>query len=320
MNHLLWLLLLCCFSASAQTAKEDVVYLRNGAVIKGSIMSYQPGENLVIDIGEGRQVTFTAAEILRVAQAVPVRDDDPSTVDIVYLFNGSIFKGKIRYETSHNLVLELNNGEQLSFHAKEIREVHRKQPVDAIVERPAHDFKYISASSPKARKVKSYDFRERGWFNVTSFALPNGFYFGEPQLGIGLHNLTGFQFNRLLGLGLGLGFDAFNIQQGEYIASVYGEARSYPAKSRTAPFASFGAGYGFGFPNEQTGITKAQGGFRWHPALGLRLGADKDLNLVIDAGYIFQTATYTREIEFLNRTEIRKVDFRRFTLRLGAMF
>ncbi len=41
---------------------------------------------------------------------------------------------------------------------------------------------------------------------------------------------------------------------------------------------------------------------------------------MLDVGYIFQTATYTREFDFFDQTEVRKVDFRRFTLRLGAMF
>ena len=322
MKHLFFLLLLCGLSVAsfAQTAAQDVVYLKNGAVIKGMIIEHQPGEKLEIDIGEGRIITLLEKEIHRVVQGGAAQVSDFSTVDVIYLTNGSVFKGKIRYETSHQLLLELSNGEQLTFHAKEIRDIFRDQRTDAVVERPTPDFKYYTLREPQLPKEKTYEFRERGWFNVVSFSLPNGFYLGEPQMGIGIHNLAGYQFSRLLGAGLGLGFDALNLRQGEYVASIYGEGRSYLTKTRTAPFVSFGAGYGFALPNRDNGIVKSQGGFRWHPALGIRLGAAKDVNVVLDVGYLFQSATYTREIDFLNRTEIREVDFRRFTLRFGAMF
>ncbi len=316
------ILLLLCFAPAAiyaQTPVQDVVYLKNGAIIKGAIRSYEPGNKLVIDIGEGRFVTFLDTEILRIEQQRAV-GESITTIDWVILYNGSMFRGKIRSETPAELVLELSNGERLTLTAKEIKEIWRNQPAEAGAAKPAYDYAYIPLEGVERRK-KEYAFRERGWFNTTSFTMPNGMYGGEKQFGVGLHNLVGYQFSRLLGLGLGVGFDAFNPSDGEYIASIYGEGRSYLLKKRTAPFVSLGAGYGFAFRNAETFITGAKGGLRVHPSVGLRLGADEDLNLLLDVGYIFQSATYTREIDFFDpRIEIREVDYRRFTIRLGAMF
>lgn len=321
---ILFLFLICLpFVLAAQPAVQDVVYLKNGAIIKGLIKEYQPGDKLTIDIGEGRIVSFQDAEILRIEQQVPQRTgqpDDRAVTDLVTLHNGSVFKGKIRSETQSELVLELSNGETLTFTAKEIKEVQRDQPVSAAAVKSTRDYAYIPMTVEKRRKVREYAFREKGWFNAMSFTMPNGIYRGSPQIGVGIHNLTGYQFSRLLGVGLGVGFDAYNPDEGENIASVYTEARSFLTKTRTAPFVSFGAGYGFAFRNSNNFITEAKGGLRFHPAIGLRLGADKDMNLMFDIGYSFQNATYTRRFDFIDQTEIRELDFRRFTFRLGVMF
>ncbi|HRK81461.1 MAG TPA: hypothetical protein PLZ12_08445 [Saprospiraceae bacterium] len=329
MRYIQLIVFLLCIplAMQAQTPMQDVVYLKNGAVIKGVILDYRPGGQLVIDIGNGREVTFQDSEVAKIQQE-PFSNQGKTdgTVDFLFLYNGSIFKGEIVSETPTQTILKLKNGEKVTFNAKEIKAVQRNQPADSkptlesgSTAQQAYDYHYISMTK-KPKEKKEYAFRERGWFNRTSFTMPNGVYLGEAQFGAGLHNLTGFQFNRMLGAGIGLGFDTFNPEGGENVASVYGEAQSFLTKTKTAPFVSFAAGYGFAFRNRNNFITKAEGGLRFHPAVGLRLGADKDLNLMLDVGYIFQTATYTREFDFFDQTEVRKVDFRRFTLRLGAMF
>ncbi len=321
----MFLLWWCCLPVglAAQTPVQDIVYLKNGAIIKGSIKEYQPGVNLVIDIGNGRLVTFIGEEILRVEQQATQQEespDDANTIDLVFLYNGSVFKGKILYENDKELVLRLSNGENILFYAREIQELRRNQPLDAVAGKKKYDYQYVPWSG-KVLKNKEYAFRERGWFNTTSFVMPGGSYDRRPLIGIGLHNLTGYQFSRLLGVGIGAGFDAFTPSGGEYIASLYGEGRSYLLKKRTTPFISLGAGYGFAFRNFNNFITGAKGGLRVYPAAGLRMGADKDLNILLDVGYIFQEATYTREMPFFNPgIEIREVSYRRLTLRLGAMF
>lgn len=334
MRYIQLIVFLLCIplAMQAQTPMQDVVYLKNGAVIKGVILDYRPGGQLVIDIGNGREVTFQDSEVQKIRQEPIVPNTSQTgTVDFLYLYNGSIFKGNIISETPQEVVLQLTNNKIVKFMAKEIKSIQRNRPANSkpSVEESEpytgasnthnYDYRYISAAK-KPKEKKEYAFREQGWFNRTSFTMPNGVYQSEALFGAGLHHLTGYQFNRMLGVGLGLGFDSFHPERGENVASVYGEVQSFLTKAKTAPFASFGAGYGFAFRNRNNFITNAQGGLRFHPAVGLRLGADKDLNLLLDVGYIFQTATYTRKFDFIDQTEVRKIDFRRFTLRLGAMF
>jgi hypothetical protein len=319
----------------AQSTSPDVLYLKNGAIVKGTVTAEVKGEKVVIDIGENRILTFLDAEILRLVR----NGQDNTLIDQVILHNGSVFKGTIVAESSTLLTLRLSNGTDLQFSAKEINEVLRQQ-VATEKSTALPDYRYISLHDYKLiprKREKIYEFQEKGWYYTAAMYFPMGGYRGTNQLGVGLQGSAGYQLSRWLGLGLGAGFDAFSPSEDRYMAAVMGEARSYLTKSRVAPFATLGAGYGFAFKPESDFqlVEKASGGLRLHPALGLRLGASKDMNLAIDAGYIFQRASYTYTGQnwtdsfwfwgrpAFNPTESttrQVIDYRRFTLRLSAIF
>lgn len=304
----------------AQQVTQDVVYLKNGAIIKGAVKEYEEGKSLTIDIGAGRVLTFTDAEILRVERFS--QEEASSLVDWITLFNGSQFKGKIRNETPEGLILELSNGEQIEFTAKEIKEIWRNQRPESLpaIKAPSSTYRYIPLSG-RSLVEKAYAFREKGWYHSSFVAFAGGRNVTSPLLGIGLHHVSGFQFNRLLGAGMGVGFDMLDPTSGERILSVYGEGRSFLVSRRHAPYISLSGGYGFALRDADNFITAARGGFRLHPAFGWRLGASKGINLAMDLGYIFQSASFTKEFPFFGpHVEVRNVDYRRLTLRVGMMF
>jgi hypothetical protein len=304
----------------AQDTSTDIVYLKNGAVIKGEIKGYLEGQNVTIDIGAGRILTFTSAEILRVERAAKVNDG--TLLDWIVLFNGSQFKGNIKSESPESLVLELSNGEQILFNTKEIKEIWRKQQPESLpkIKAPAPTYRYVPLSG-RSLTEKTYEFREQGWYHSTFLGFAGGRNASSPLLGIGLHYTSGFQFNRRIGAGLGFGFDMLDPDAGEHILSIYGEGRSFLTKRRNAPYVSLSGGYGFALKNSSNFITKADGGLRFHPAIGWRIGANKGANLAMDLGYIFQSASFTKEFSFLGPVvEVRNVDYRRLTFRMGLMF
>ncbi len=315
--HWLCLLLWCApIYLAAQTQVQDVLYLKNGAVIKGVIQTQATDDGkVVIDIGNNRLVAFFREEIQRMEKA------QTTTADWVILKNGSVFKGQIVQESSSILTLQLENGSYIQFSNFEIKEVQHDQPVVAATPTPrTQDYRYITYAEHQQIR-RQYAFRERGWYNHTALGLLNGGYDGVAQVGVGLHSATGYQFNRWLGAGLGLGFDAFSVVEQEQILSIFTEGRSYLLKKRNSPFVSLGAGYGFAFKNESVNITRAKGGLRIHPAIGLRLGAYKHMNMMIDLGYVFQSATFVREIVFFEpRTETKDITYRRLALRVGVLF
>lgn len=319
----LWMILLGWGGSGllmAQEVAQDVVYLKNGAIIKGAIRQYEEGKDITIDIGAGRVLTFTGAEILRVERFSA--EDTSSLVDWITLFNGSQFKGKIRDETPAGLTLELSNGEKIEFTAKEIKEIWRNQKPDSLprLQAPSTTYRYVPLSG-RSLVEKSYNFKEEGWYHSSYVAFAGGRNLTSPLLGIGLHHVSGFQFRRLLGAGLGVGFDALDPNSGERILSVYGEGRRFLLSRRYAPYVSLSAGYGFAFRDIDNFITSARGGFRLHPAFGWRLGGSEGINLAMDLGYIFQSASFTKEFPFFgSQVEVRHIDYRRLTLRVGMMF
>lgn len=193
----------------------------------------------------------------------------------------------------------------------------------------------LTVLSGQVAQERAYAFSERGFFHHSSFSFlfgpneedPYGFdQFGNytsssrPSAGFSVQHITGYQFSRLVGAGLGASYDSYNVETSEGILSVFGHYRSYLTKRIFAPFVGVSAGYGFVLQNKLTGITDGHGGPMLNPELGLRLGAFEKANLTMALGYRFQSANYTRDVPWINVIEYRSVTYRRFTMAVGLLF
>jgi hypothetical protein len=245
------------------------------------------------------------------------------TVDRVYLKNGSVFQGKIlEYAYGKELKLELTNGDVITFTGEEIERVKQEvQTAETALPVNEESLNVEEGYTEKGkRKERPYQFKETGIYNVTYFANLNGRDDDGVLIGFGAHHVLGYQFNRWVGLGLGLGIDTYSFGDGETLYPVYAEVRGYLLKKRLSPYYSFGAGYGFAFANESEGITEATGGYMLHPAVGYRLGASEGANVVIDLGYRFQQAEFISVSDFNDSKQVREQLYKRLTLRLGLIF
>ena len=193
--------------------------------------------------------------------------------DKVYLKNGTSLVGKLLfYKPNDTLILELKNGQSLIFLGK--------------------DVKKVIMGDVKTEKL--YEFRERGLYNITYFNLnfgkSNGG--GQTQAGVALQNITGYQFNRWLGTGLGLGLDNYYISGNDAnILSVFNEIRGYLTADNKAFY--YAVSSGVGFPLKQKtdatqNLTGHKGGLMLYPAIGLRFGASPKFNFFMDIGSKFQ--------------------------------
>ncbi|GJM33241.1 MAG: hypothetical protein DHS20C18_22420 [Saprospiraceae bacterium] len=233
-------------------------------------------------------------------------------LDYLYLENGSLLKGKVvEYIRGEKLVFELTNGEQVEFAAKEI---------DRIVQGVATPVYKEDKKGRRQMGPKVYEFQERGWYNLTYFASYGGKTGENAFIGIGLLNITGFQFNRMVGLGLGIGADAYSLEGGETLYPVFAEARGYLFKKNVSPYYAASVGYGFAFKDRNQELFKARGGLMFHPAIGLRLGGSKSANMLVDVGYKFQNAYFERRFDFNGDIEERNIKYKRFTVRFGLIF
>ena len=142
----------------------------------------------------------------------------------------------------------------------------------------------------------------------------------SSKVGLGVSNVTRYQLNRWIGAGVGVGYDNFSFENSETISPVFMEMRGYFTQRIKSPYYAVKAGYGFALKDEDDNITEARGGYMIHPALGFRLTADEDLNVLLDVGYKFQHATFHRESPWGPDFWEKEITFRRLTVRLGLMF
>lgn len=182
------------------------------------------------------------------------------------------------------------------------------------------------------QKVKSvaadvpYAFRERGiYYSLKGGPAFGQAHFGDSDLGFGMAASVGYQWHRLLGVGLGLGFDNYSVVDNvaARVLPITAEVRGYFRAQPRSLYYHVTAGYGAAFKNEQVGISKATGGLLVHPALGLRMGAREDVNFTLDIGYRFQEVTLQREWNLwwggVERQE-QHIWYKRLCLRFGVLF
>jgi len=233
--------------------------------------------------------------------------DDIQYIDIVHLKDGSEFRGKIIiYKHDDYLKMEILGGQVVEFPAKQIKK---------IVQQPYGQSAYV----PKVVRTREYNFRERGIYNETYVNLPQGYNSsGWWNVGLGMHHVTGFQFNRWIGAGMGIGFDGYEMGRGENVIPVYAEARGYFKQKNISPFYSVGLGYGFAGKNENTGIIKGRGGIMFNPNIGYRFGASAGANFTLSFGYKLQKASFT--VLRWNGEIKRDYTYNRLNLKLGLLF
>ncbi len=226
--------------------------------------------------------------------------------DVVFLKNGSIFKGKILdYHPDKELKLELSNsGVIITLESKKVKKIIQGDVAHVYLK----------------RVKRSYEFKEKGFYNATYVMANAGgsaFNATETNYGFGVQTSFGYQFHRLLGVGAGIGMDYYYKGSGENFMPVFGEVRGYLFSKKCTPTYSFAIGHGFAFKDEDRNITEAVGGLMILPAIGLRMGGAKTMNFTLDAGVKIQKGKF----EFTNWdvTEHR-MTYRRFVLRAGFIF
>lgn len=225
--------------------------------------------------------------------------------DKVYLYNHTKLIGKIlSYQPKDSVQLQLSTGQIVTFYSKDVKNV--------VMEEVKHS--------------KMYAFEERGFYNVSYFGVSFGktrlpYNTQSSHLGVAFENITGFQLNRLLGIGLGLGIDNYYATDNDAnVVSIFGEARGYLSRQNMSPYYSLSAGFGVPLVNtkDNLNLTDQRGGFMLHPAIGLRFGASSKINFFADIGTKFQHISFHQNNNWSENHY--KITYQRWILRGGIMF
>ncbi len=248
--------------------------------------------------------TITILLILVVCISGLQSQQTESDLMVVYLKDGSKMQGYIQkwdYETK--LYLQTESGSIYEFPAKSIDRVVQKSLIELESPGPSYTFKELGLY---------YSWRVQGIIGNNGDRL-------NDTPGYGFSFLTGYRLNRLIGVGLGVGYDKLIDDSGEEVIPLFTEFTGYAQAVNTSLSYSLGLGYSFARENRALGIVDASGGLLIYPAIGVRFGGGK-LKYTLDLGYKFQNATFTYLDPWDGRTtREQRLTYKRLTLRFGIL-
>jgi hypothetical protein len=223
---------------------------------------------------------------------------------LVYFEDGSVVKGIIvSYHINKTLVM-LVGGEEVEFSAQQVAYIARGKQGKKMEEKVGVE-----------KMTYEYAFKERGIYNVSSLSLNVGNDFEGTTVGVGVQHVLGYQFNRWIGAGAGVGIDVFGFNAEKPFVAVFGDVRGYFLPKKVSPFYAFQMGYGF--LNDQR-IRDAKGGLLVYPALGVRFSGKAGANFSMDIGYKYQKS----EVEYgwWDSYQIWNYRYHRYVFRVGLTF
>ncbi len=227
--------------------------------------------------------------------------------DVVYLRNGDRYHGNIiSWQKDSFMVFRSTEGIELTI--PDAMVVRIQMGSEMSYEKPALS-KLKNKSKPGALS---------GLFVQSQSQLAfGGSHNGDLLVGAGLHLMAGYQWKPALCTALGFGVDSYSTP--ETMLPLFAEVRGYwPLSKNWLTYAGFAGGYSFALTNEEYAIDVAEGGWMWHPSIGLSKITD-NASVSFDLGMKRQSLYYERNF---SEDYFEKVDilFRRIAFRFGLTF
>ena len=228
-------------------------------------------------------------------------------VDVVVLKNGSRLSGTIiKWDLARGMQYKLMTGAEMFIPKEEIVKVYQDQ---------AFSVRSLETYEPYPRRDRSYAFKETGFYNTFSFFLNF-----SSSGGAVLHYSAGHRFSRMLGVGLGIGYESNDFDYTRTMVPLYAEARGFFLAEKISPYYAVKIGYGFSLEDPLDGTIDAKGGFMFSPELGVRFGG-RAVNYYLGLEYKLQNATWTQSWSWDGSGQFTDVvSYRRVNFRTGILF
>jgi len=210
---------------------------------------------------------------------------------ILYLKDGSVIYGKLIDQATLFIIWELVGGDQIKVQQERIHSFE-KIPAEVEIFQEGHQREksgYYGIVNIGGLFSKS----DRTWINETNSATVNV--------------SVGYRFHPWLAVGVGTGFDNYNV----HMVPVFAEIRGDMKKSAITPYYQLALGYGLvSEKSNEFGDLPFSGGWLAHPALGMKFYTRSRTAWLFEFGYRFQRVNR-------NYTDNRKPQ--RWTLRRAAV-
>jgi hypothetical protein len=202
--------------------------------------------------------------------------------DIIYLKDGSMFRGIIKEQYPDSLVkIEIAGGNVIAIGAAELDYIDYK-------------VKNTARLSTPVQKVEVAGHKDHGYFNVTEMGVLPGvnynydFYYGsqysETSVGFTVQTIHGYRFNPHFLAGAGLAIDIIQQPMGQLFA----DGRWEILKRKATPFVFADLGYGIPLsqgPDDDFSQTTYKGGITAGAGVGMRISFREEGAFLMEVGY-----------------------------------
>ena len=226
----------------------------------------------------------------------------------IVLNNGTKIKGAIVESfDSNRLKINIDASDTILIRYDHIKKIHFKR-----YGKVNNDFEYNLDKQPSL-KTESF-FHE----------IRAGLLIGDENTSGSLQTINGYQFNKYLGTGLGIGVNKY----GNYLTlPIYATVKGYLFDKKVSPFYFGDIGYGFAWKTNKNEdlfeLTDVKGGYYWQLGLGYQVNFYNS-SLVFTLGYINQDSkadyTYYRPWDIDNVEVSERRILRRFSITVGFLF
>lgn len=256
---------------------------------------------------------------------------------MIELCDGIQYEGiVVVYECGGNIKFCMENGMILMFVEKEVQGVIYELLEEEIEKMECVVQCVVLELIMVIKEKLVYKFWEIGWFNNISFVFLFGcweweeviffsFLFEEEMvemlvIGFNVQYIMGYQFNWMVGVGFGVSYDVYDLEDGELMVMVFGYYCVYLFKCIVVFFVVISVGYGFVLKNEEQGVKEIDGGLMFYLEIGLCLGVIDVVNFIILLGYCIQDVYYVQECLFNGNIEYWDVCYQCFLFIFGLLF
>lgn len=288
MKKLFILLVLAVAGCITSAFGQDILYLKNGSIIKGELVKALPNEKVQFQLSDGTILSYNTTDAIKITKENV--NQTTGRRDVVSLTNGSVIRGYLtEYIFGQKASLKTSDGSLFVYNADEIAQV-AKEPGTQPSVAATKEYNYSPATAASATSnsmTKEYRYTptrqsrqdsgmdeenrreaKKGYRGFVAFTP--GYYVS----GIDAYEFStthGFQINHSFFVGGGLGVDIIGL--GDKIAVPIYAAFNGNAGSHVAQF-TYGSRIGFS-------IIDSYVPFLWNINLGLRLGFTPTFGLSI---------------------------------------
>lgn len=210
----LFILLTALISCITVISAKDVLYLKNGSIIKGEMTEVVPNGKVKFKTADGNIFAYDSADVIKITKE---KDSDSNSRDIINLENGSIIKGSLmEFVINGNAVLKTNDGSTFIYSSEEIQKISK----DTSVTAPSSTTSYNNVNANNRQQelrtsVNNRHLAKRGYRGFVDLGLG---YYVSGVAAFEISTTHGYQLNHNFFVGAGIGVDVL-FPDGDFLDS-----------------------------------------------------------------------------------------------------